>query len=125
MKIKIESVQTICEIGPLCRLYAEFEYCLRILSSLASPAGAGAVLYQNHIRFPSNYTHTSLNCNHFQCDNKQIMTALGFDIQNIESGQYFWVSHTKTVNNYFLIFVLNIIFQSHILQHFQTFLFLV
>ena len=59
MKIKIESVQTMCEIGPLCWLYAEFLYCLWILSSLASASGAGAavvgagaVLYQNHIRFP-------------------------------------------------------------------------
>ena len=51
MKIKIESVQTICKIGPLCWLNAEFLYCLRILSSLAS-AGAGAVSYQNHIHFP-------------------------------------------------------------------------
>ena len=49
---KIKSVQTICEIGPLCWLYTEFWYCLRILSSLTSAAGAGAVLYQNDIRFP-------------------------------------------------------------------------
>ena len=50
MKIKIESVQTICKIGRLCWLYSEFLDCLQILSSLAS--SVGAVLYQNHIRFP-------------------------------------------------------------------------
>ena len=50
MKIKISSVQTICEIGPLCWLYAEFLDCLRILRKLAG--AVDAVLYQNHIRFP-------------------------------------------------------------------------
>ena len=64
MTIKIKSVQTICEIGPLCWLYADFLYCLRILSSLASAAGAvvgaGAVLYQNHIRFPLGMRNNTL-----------------------------------------------------------------
>ena len=55
MKIKIYSVQTICEICLLSWLYAEFLHCLRILSSLAYVGAAGAaaaVSYQNHIRFP-------------------------------------------------------------------------
>ena len=55
MKIKIESVQTICEIGRLCWLYAEFLDFLQILSLLASAGAAvigATVSYQNHIPFP-------------------------------------------------------------------------